>query len=320
MVPDYVKNLVSIVVPVYNEEDSLSELYTEIERAFKTTDYGYEVIFVDDGSRDRSVEVVEKLAVNKKNVISVQFQRNYGKAAALSEGFNQARGEFIATLDADLQDDPEEIPQMIEMLGTDYDLVSGWKKKRHDPLGKRIPSKIFNRVTSFMTGIKVHDSNCGIKVYRCDVAKTLDIYGGLYRYIPSIAALSGFKVTEKIVRHRPRMHGSSKYGGSRLYHGFWDLVTVLFLGRYVRRPLHLFGFPGIASFLAGLAISIYLTIGWFRGVWIGNRPMFFLGILLLIVGLQFISLGLLGEMIAYGHKRSYYIVRNVIKPDSEKSA
>lgn len=311
-----IRELVSVVVPVFNEVESLKELYRQISNTFKDVSFNYEVIFIDDGSNDGSVEIEETIAKSNKNVTVLQFQRNYGKAAALSEGFKYARGEFVATLDADLQDDPKEIPVMIEQLGSRFDLISGWKKKRHDPITKRIPSKVFNKVTSLMTGVRIHDFNCGLKVYRNEVAKSLNIYGGLYRYIPALASLAGYKVGEKKVLHRPREYGVSKYGRSRLYRGFWDLITVLFLGKYTRRPLHLFGFLGIICFLGGFIILIYLTIGWLQGIWIGNRPIFFLGILLLIVGLQFTSMGLLAEMIAFGQKKEHYIVRKIAKSDS----
>jgi glycosyltransferase involved in cell wall biosynthesis len=307
------RDQVSVIVPVYNEVESLTELHRQIAETFSNSPYNYEVIFIDDGSRDGSRAVEERLAEKHVNVSVIQFQRNYGKAAALSEGFHRAQGEFVATLDADLQDDPAEILQMIQLLGDQYDLISGWKKKRNDPLTKRLPSKFFNRVTAMMTGVKIHDFNCGLKVYRNPVVKALHIYGGLYRYIPALAHLSGFKVSEKVVQHRARQFGQSKYGGARLYHGFWDLITILFLGRYTRRPLHLFGFPGIICFVAGLIVSLILTIGWFQGKWIANRPLFFLGILLLIVGLQFISMGLLAEMIAYGQKKESYTIQNIIE-------
>ncbi|RKY56795.1 MAG: glycosyltransferase [Candidatus Neomarinimicrobiota bacterium] len=312
-----IKDLVSVVVPVFNESESLEELYGQITAVFEKEPYKLEVIFIDDGSNDGSIELEESIAESNKNVTVIQFQRNYGKAAALSEGFKCARGEFVATLDADLQDDPKEIPLMIKQLGSKFDLISGWKKKRRDPINKKLPSKIFNRVTSIMTGVKIHDFNCGLKVYRNEVVKSLNIYGGLHRYIPALASLAGYKVGEKEVLHRPREFGVSKYSSSRLYHGFWDLITILFLGKYTKRPLHLFGLPGIICFIAGLVISIYLTIGWLQGIWIGNRPMFFLGILLLIVGLQFISIGLLAEMIAYGQKKGNYIIRKIVKSSSD---
>lgn len=302
----------SLVIPVFNEVESLEELHKKIKKVFERKGISYEVIFVDDGSRDGSTDIEVKIASENRNVRVVQLNRNYGKAAALTVGFEMARGSYIATMDADLQDDPEEIPEMLKMLQDGYDLVSGWKRKRRDPLTKVLPSRIFNAVTSFLTGVRIHDFNCGLKVYRAEVAKALNIYGGLYRYIPAIVHLMGYKVGEKEVVHHPRKYGRSKYGGKRLYHGFWDLITLLFLSKYMRRPLHFFGFPGILCFITGAGILLYLTIGWFRGIWIGNRPIFFLGILLMIVGLQFISIGLLAEMITHGHRKDEYIIKKKI--------
>jgi len=304
--------MLSLVIPVYNEVESLEELYKKIKKVFDRENISYEIIFVDDGSRDGSPDVEEKIASQDKKVRVVQLNRNYGKAAALTVGFEVARGKYIATMDADLQDEPGEIPEMLRMLQEGYDLVSGWKRKRRDPLTKVLPSRIFNAVTSLFTGVRIHDFNCGLKVYRAEIAKALNIYGGLYRYIPAIVHLMGYRVGEKEVVHHPRKYGRSKYGGRRLYHGFWDLITLLFLSKYMRRPLHFFGFPGILCFVVGLGILLYLTIGWFKGEWIGNRPMFFLGILLIIVGLQFVSIGLLGEMIAHDQKRQSYIIKKII--------
>lgn len=304
--------MLSLVIPVYNEVESLEELYKKIKKVFDRENISYEIIFVDDGSRDGSPDVEEKTASQDKKVRVVQLNRNYGKAAALTVGFEVARGKYIATMDADLQDEPGEIPEMLRMLQEGYDLVSGWKRKRRDPLTKVLPSRIFNAVTSLFTGVRIHDFNCGLKVYRAEIAKALNIYGGLYRYIPAIVHLMGYRVGEKEVVHHPRKYGRSKYGGRRLYHGFWDLITLLFLSKYMRRPLHFFGFPGILCFVVGFGILLYLTIGWFKGEWIGNRPMFFLGILLIIVGLQFVSIGLLGEMIAHDQKRQSYIIKKII--------
>ncbi|MBO8130221.1 MAG: glycosyltransferase family 2 protein [Candidatus Marinimicrobia bacterium] len=310
---DSENKLLSIVIPVYNEVGSLKELYEKISKVFENSKYEIEIIFVDDGSTDGSCDIEEEIAEKDSRVKVIQLNKNYGKAVALTAGFQTATGDYIATIDADLQDDPAEIPKMLEMLEKDgYDLISGWKKKRRDPITKVIPSKIFNAATSLMTGVRIHDFNCGLKVYRKEVASKLSIYGGLYRYIPAMVHLMGYKVGEKEVLHHPRKYGKSKYGSKRFYHGFWDLVTVLFLSKYLRRPLHLFGLPGILSFLAGFGILVYLAVGWFRGIWIGNRPIFFLGILLMIVGLQFISIGLLAEMIAHGHKKDEYIIKKKI--------
>ena len=243
---------ISIVIPVFNERDSLPDLVDELVHnlsEYKT----WEVIFIDDGSSDGSTEWLSKLCIESKNFKMIQFYRNYGKSAALREGFKAAAGEYIITMDADLQDDPAEIKNLITKLEEGWDLVSGWKKTRLDPLNKRLPSKLFNMVTRFMTGVKIHDFNCGLKGYRNSVVKSIDVYGGRHRYIPALAGQRKFKVTEIVVNHRSRKFGNTKYGGSRLFHGFFDLITILFLNRYNQQPLHLFGSFGIG----------FLSIGFF---------------------------------------------------------
>ncbi len=303
----------SVVIPVYNEKDSLPELYRQLKETLEPKGYRFELIFIDDGSRDGSSEVLESLAQNDPRVRVIQFQKNYGKSAALSVGFEVAEGKFVATLDADLQDDPREIPSMIEKLNEGYDLISGWKKKRHDPVSKRWPSKIFNWVTSRISGVHIHDINCGLKVYRNFVVKTLHPYGELHRFLPVLAHLDGFTVGEKEVVHHPRKYGKSKFGASRFTAGFFDLLTVMFLSRYLRKPLHLFGILGILSFIGGFAIGAYLTVLRLSGHWIGNRPLLFLGILLMIMGVQFISIGLLGEMITASQTRKEaYVIRRTL--------
>ncbi len=303
----------SVVIPVYNEKDSLPELYRQLKETLEPKGYRFELIFIDDGSRDGSSEVLESLAQNDPRVRVIQFQKNYGKSAALSVGFEVAEGKFVATLDADLQDDPREIPPMIEKLNEGYDLISGWKKKRHDPVSKRWPSKIFNWVTSRIAGVHIHDINCGLKVYRNFVVKTLHPYGELHRFLPVLAHLDGFTVGEKEVVHHPRKYGKSKFGASRFTAGFFDLLTVMFLSRYLRKPLHLFGILGILSFIGGFAIGAYLTVLRLSGHWIGNRPLLFLGILLMIMGVQFISIGLLGEMITASQTRKEaYVIRRTL--------
>lgn len=290
----------SIVVPLYNEKGSLLSLHSEILQVCQAHPWDYELIYVDDGSTDGSFEILEKLhRQNPRRVRVVQFRRNFGKAEALSSGFRMAKGDFVVTLDADLQDDPREIPKLLEKLDEGFDLVSGWKVKRQDPFSKRIPSKIFNKVTAWLSGLPLHDFNCGLKAYRSEVAKTLQIYGELHRYIPVLAHWYGFRVTEIPVHHRPRQFGKSKYGFSRFLRGGLDLVTVLFLGKYTKRPLHLFGSLGLLLSLLGGGITTYLLILRItRTIYLSNRPLLFLGIVLLILGIQFISIGLLGEMIA----------------------
>lgn len=289
---------VTILVPLYNEEESVVELSITLKKVLERTRANYEVIFIDDGSTDSSFLKIKEINHLNNRFKCIKFRRNYGKSAALSAGFHMAEGEYVITMDADLQDDPEEIPALISKLNSGYDLVSGWKKVRHDPFIKRQSSKLFNFVTSRLVGLKLHDYNCGLKAYRKDVVKNLKVYGEMHRYIPAIAHLSGFKVTEIPVTHHPRKFGKTKFGSSRFINGLLDLITVLFTTKYIKRPLHLFGFAGLISFLAGFGILAYLTIlKFFDSVPISNRPLFLVGILLAIVGVQFISLGLIAEMI-----------------------
>ncbi len=288
---------ISIVIPLYNEEQSLRELYDKIRGALSRSGR-FEVIFVDDGSTDGSMRVLHDLRQRDKRIKIIRFRRNYGKSAALAVGFANADGDFVVTMDADLQDDPNEIPNLVAELKKGYDLVSGWKKRRRDPITKTIPSRFFNFVTRIMTGIRLHDFNCGLKAYRKEVAKEVKIYGELHRYIPVLAHWLGYRVGEIPVQHSARKYGKTKYGLGRFWKGFLDLLTVIFTTRYIQRPLHLFGFWGILFTLAGFAIDGYLAYEKLvNNVPLGNRPLFFGGILLIIVGVQFISLGLLGEMI-----------------------
>jgi len=305
----------TVVIPLYNEEESLRELHQQLRSTIGRMNVRYELLFVDDGSTDRSFQILRDLKHRDKHVKIIRFRRNYGKSAALSVGFEKAQGNVIVTLDADLQDDPAEIPALKKRLEEGYDLVSGWKKKRHDPLSKTIPSRLFNVVTAKLTGIRIHDFNCGLKAYRREVVKSIKVYGELHRYIPALAHWAGFKVGETVVRHRPRKYGKTKYGFGRFWKGFLDLLTTLFTTRYFRRPLHLFGFWGLLSVLAGAAIDGWLVIEWYLGeTSLSNRPLFLGGILLVIVGIQFISIGLLGEMISKSQRaEEEYIVRDFIR-------
>jgi glycosyltransferase involved in cell wall biosynthesis len=306
---------ISVVIPLYNEEQSLRELYDKLRSALGKTGR-YEIIFVDDGSTDGSMRVLHDLRQRDRRVKIIRFRRNYGKSAALSVGFQQARGEFVVTMDADLQDDPNEINGLMHEIKKGFDLVSGWKKKRRDPLSKTIPSRFFNFVTSVLTGIHIHDFNCGLKIYRKEVVKEVNVYGELHRYIPVLAAWQGFKIGELPVQHHPRRYGKTKFGFGRFWKGFLDLLTVLFTTRFFRRPLHFFGFAGIFFFLAGFIIDLYLVILKFvDGMSLGNRPLFVGGILLIIVGVQFVSVGLLGEMISKARQTSEqeYSIREVWK-------
>jgi glycosyltransferase involved in cell wall biosynthesis len=258
----------------------------------------YEILFIDDGSRDGSARIIESLAERDPAVGYVRFRRNFGKSAALDAGFRRARGDIVITMDADLQDDPNEVPRLIEALESrNLDLVSGWKQKRHDPLGKTLPSKLFNFTVRTLTGLPLNDFNCGLKAYRAEAVDGLDLYGELHRYIPVLVAWRGFSVGEIAVTHHPRKWGHSKYGIERMAKGFFDLLTVILLTRYRRRPLHLFGWAGLIMFLLGFGCLAYLTVLWFLGTGIGARPLLFLGVLLVTVGVQLISTGLLGEMI-----------------------
>ena len=308
------KQSVSIVVPVYNEEESISSLYREVKDAL-TNFPTHEIIFINDGSNDTSFDKITTLVEQDLAITLIDLYSNFGKADALNEGFKVATGDIIITMDADLQDDPAEISNLVNKINEGWDVVSGWKVDRQDPITKRWPSKLFNAVMRYVTKVKIHDFNCGLKAYRQKVVKALDLYGGMHRYTPALAAQKGFSVTEIPVNHRSRMFGVTKYGGFRIFHGFYDLLTVMFLGKYLSRPLHFFGSIGLVLLSAGLAINVYLTVGWFNGVWIGNRPIFFLGILLLIVGIQFFSMGLIGELITKTAHRNESIVLRKYKKE-----
>lgn len=296
---------VSVIVPLFNEDESLNELIGQIDHAMANR-YRYEVIFVDDGSTDNSWSVIEQIASSRKYVRGIRFRRNYGKSTALQKGFDIAQGDYIATLDADLQDDPAEIPEMIGLLKDEnLDLVSGWKKVRHDPISKTIPSRFFNKVTSIISGIKLNDFNCGLKVYTREVIDSLVIYGEMHRYIPVIAKWEGFdRIGEKVVEHRPRKFGKTKFGLSRFLNGFLDLVTLLFIHVYFQRPMHFFGSIGVGFITLGTFITGYLVfMRVFFEQYLSNRPLLLFGILLLVLGLQFFSVGFLGEMLNKSRSR-----------------
>lgn len=293
---------ISIVVPLYNEEESLYELTGAIEKSLAKT-YSFEIIFIDDGSTDASWEEVSKLAQEKNFVHGISFRTNQGKSAALQAGFEKAKGEFVVTMDADLQDDPNEVPEMIAKLKEGNDLVSGWKKKRYDPISKTIPSKFFNYVTQVASGIKLHDFNCGLKAYKNEVVKSIYLYGELHRYVPVLAKREGYdKIAEQVVKHHPRKYGITKFGLSRFINGFLDLVTILFVQRYLQKPMHFFGAIGVLLLLIGGMINVYMAfLRIVMNAGIGNRPLLFLGILLMVLGVQFFSTGLLGELINKNH-------------------
>jgi glycosyltransferase involved in cell wall biosynthesis len=292
----------SIVVPLKNEDESLPELEAWVRRVCETNRLSYEIVFVDDGSTDRSWAVILGLKAANPCVRGIKFWRNYGKSAALHMGFQACRGEVVITMDADLQDSPDEIPALHRMISEEgYDLVSGWKKVRHDPPSKTIPTKLYNAVTRWMTGIPLHDFNCGLKAYRCEVVKAIEVYGEMHRYIPVIAMWAGFtKIGEKVVEHRARKYGSTKFGGlERFINGPLDLMSISFVGKFGKRPMHFFGTLGLLSFLLGFGILAYLSFAKtvLDEYGIANRPLFHFGILALVIGTQLFLTGFLAEMI-----------------------
>lgn len=307
----------SVVVPLLNEEESLPELEAWIRRVAEEHQYKYEILFVDDGSTDGSWQVIRELQRKNPAIRALKFRRNYGKSAALQEGFQAAHGRVVITMDADLQDSPDEIPELYRMITEDgYDLVSGWKKKRYDPISKTIPTKLYNAVTRSISGIKLHDFNCGLKAYRYEVVKNIEVYGEMHRYIPVIAKWAGFKkIGEKVVQHRPRQYGTTKFGLSRFINGPLDVLSITFVSKFGKRPMHFFGVAGVFSLLAGFMILLWLSLE--KLVWgIGNiddRPIFYFGILLLIVGMQLFSTGFLAELVARNspHRNQYQIEEEI---------
>ncbi len=312
---------VSVLVPVYNEAGSLAELHARLTAVLETTGRSFEILFVDDGSTDGSVDILKKLSREDRHMRLVRFRRNFGKSAALEAGFSRVRGELVFTMDADLQDDPDEIPAFIAKLEEGYDLVSGWKAKRHDPLSKTLPSKLFNRVTSLVSGLRLHDFNCGFKLYRAEVVHSLRVYGELHRYLPALAHFQGWRVTEIPVRHHARRHGVSKFGSSRLVKGYLDLMTVVFLNRYTRRPLHFFGTLGSIFCAAGFGIGCYFVWYWLLNHNIGGRvPLLLFAVFLMLSGIQLISTGLIGEMLAARSDRGEPAYRLAGDSESDRAA
>jgi glycosyltransferase involved in cell wall biosynthesis len=303
---------ISIIVPIYNEELSINSLYEEIKTIVLDAFNQHEIIFIDDGSNDKSYEIINQLALNDTSIIAIKLNRNYGKSDALNEGFKLAQYEYVATLDGDLQDDPNEIIKLVDTLDDGWDCVSGWKKNRKDPYSKTIPSFFFNKFINFFSGLKLHDLNCGIKAYRKDAIQSLNIYGGLHRYIPLLLFNNGYRVTESIVNHRSRKHGQTKYGKSRFFHGIFDFLTIYFLKKYFNKPMYFFGSIGFLLSFLGLLINLYLSILWFQGTYIGSRPLFFLGILLIVVGIQSLSIGLIGELIVNNGRKKSKKIKEII--------
>lgn len=304
----------SIVIPLYNEDESLPELTAWIERVMQENNYSYEMILVDDGSIDESWTVIEKLRVQNPHIKGIKFQRNYGKSAALNEGFKAAQGDVVITMDADMQDSPDEIPALRKMILEDgFDLVSGWKKKRYDnTLTKNIPSKLFNAAARKSSGIKLNDFNCGLKAYRKKVVKSIEVYGEMHRYIPILAKWAGFrKIGEKIVEHRARKFGVTKFGWERFINGFLDLFSIMFVGKFGKRPMHFFGLWGSVVFFIGLAIWTYLFISKiaFLKYNMTDRPLFYVGIISLVIGTQLFLAGFVGELISRNSaERNSYLI------------
>ncbi|KAB2965147.1 MAG: glycosyltransferase family 2 protein [Thermoanaerobaculia bacterium] len=307
---------VTVLVPVYDEQDSVAELAERVARTLEGLGRSFEIVFVDDGSRDATSERVKAVRERDRRVKLVRLRRNFGKAAALTAGFDLAAGRLVITMDGDLQDDPDEIPRLLEALESGgFDLVSGWKRERKDPISKTLPSRLFNGVTRRLAQVDLHDFNCGFKIYRREVLEQVPIYGELHRYIPVLASRRGFRVGELAVRHHPRKSGVSKYGWDRFYKGLLDLLTVLFITKYTRRPLHLFGVIGMVSFAAGFVIDAWLAWLWaFRGEALSNRPLLFLGLLLMLAGLQVLTTGLLAEMMTHRtfQRSDSYSIREVL--------
>ena len=294
--------MISVVIPVHDEERSVALLYDELRSALEPLQTPWEAVFVDDGSTDGTFAALTRLHADAPNVRVVRLRRNFGKAAALAAGFEQAAGDVVVTIDGDLQDDPAEIPRLLAKLDEGFDLVSGWKTRRQDPWSRRLLSRLFNGVVGRISGIRLHDMNCGFKAYRAEVVRGLPLYGELHRFIPVLAHYRGYRIAELSVNHRPRAHGRSRYGLERYLRGFLDLLTVSFMGRYRHRPLHLFGGLGLLLGAGGIAVLVYLTVVKIGGHAIGQRPLLTLGVLLVVVGLQFFSLGLIGEMITSHHE------------------
>ena len=294
--------MLSVVVPVYNEEASVEQLLEELEQALEALGVPWEAVFVDDGSTDATFAALARLHESQPGVRVIRLRRNFGKSAALAAGFAQAEGDIVVTIDGDLQDDPAGIPSLLVKLEEGFDLVSGWKRDRRDRITRRVLSRLFNVSVRLVSGVRLHDMNCGLKAYRAEVLRGLPLYGELHRFLPVLAYQRGFRVAEVPVNHRPRMHGHSRYGMERYARSFLDLLTVSFLGRYRHRPLHLFGGLGLGLGAVGICLLLYLTILKVRGESIGQRPLLTLGVLLVVVGIQLFSLGLITELITSRHE------------------
>lgn len=310
---------VSIVIPLYNEEESLPELFSWIQKVLSEARLSYELILVDDGSTDKSWQVIQSLAAEHKEIKAIQFQRNYGKSAALQKGFEVVSGTVVLTMDADLQDSPEEIPALFAMITQEgFDVVSGWKKKRHDPLTKTIPTKLYNWAARRITGIHLHDFNCGIKAYRLAVVKSIELYGDMHRYIPALAKYAGFKnIGEKVVQHQARKFGYTKFGINRFLNGPLDLMTVAFLGKFGKKPMHFFGALGTLMFFIGALLALYLGIDklFFHksAQLLASRTAFLLALVAMIIGVQFFMTGFIAEIMGRNSSsRNNYLIQQKI--------
>lgn len=308
---------ISIVIPVYNEEENIEPLYSRLKKTLESLKEDYEIIFVDDGSNDRTLELLEDIQRNDSHVLILSLRRNFGQTAAFAAGFDFARGDVIITMDADLQNDPEDIPRLLELI-KDYDLVSGWRKERKDPFfTRRLPSMIANWLISKVTGVRLHDYGCSLKAYRKDIVKNLRLYGEMHRFIPAIASWYGVRIAEVPVKHHPRLKGKSKYGLTRTFKVLLDLVTVKFLQSFSTKPIQFFGPIGLLSTFTGFVVLFYLTLlKFFKNVSIGGRPLLILGVLLIIVGVQFIGMGLIGEMLVRvyheSQRKPIYVLKKII--------
>ncbi len=314
---------ISVVIPLYNEEESLPELISWIDEVMRKNEFSYEAIFVDDGSTDTSWQIIAALKEQFSTVKGIKFRRNYGKSAALNVGFEAAQGDVVITMDADLQDSPDEIPALYKRIKEDkYDLVSGWKKKRYDPITKTIPTKLFNAATRKMSGIELNDFNCGLKAYRNDVVKTVEVYGEMHRYIPVLAKWAGFtKIGEQVVEHRARKYGVTKFGLSRFVNGFLDLLSIFFVGKFGKRPMHFFGSLGVLSFFIGIVMAIYIMVEKQILIWNNlsyrnatDQPLFYLALVAIVVGSQMFLAGFVAELVGRNApERNQYLIEKEIK-------
>ncbi|MDI1235118.1 MAG: glycosyltransferase family 2 protein [bacterium] len=315
----------SLVIPLYNEDESLPELEQWIAKVMQAHQYTYEVLFIDDGSTDKSWSVIQTLVKNNANIRGIKFRRNYGKSAALNIGFAEAKGDVIITMDADLQDSPEEIPELYRRIKEEgYHIISGWKKKRYDPISKTLPTKLFNWATRKMSGIYLHDFNCGLKAYSSEVVKNIEVYGEMHRYIPVIAKSAGFtKIGEQVVEHRARKYGTTKFGLNRFVNGLLDLMTIFFMGKFGKKPMHFFGVYGLLSFLLGFTIAMYLIIdkmihlaNHIKAPLVADSPLFYLGLVSMIIGTQLFLAGFIGEMVSRNSgERNTYAVSEKLNMD-----